>query len=52
MESGALIFQTHMTFLDEISAAQITAFLDWLDAAELAIVAVDGDDPVLSLSEA
>lgn len=52
VESGALVFQTHMTFLDEISAAQITAFLDWLDTAELAIVAVDGDDPVLSLSEA
>jgi hypothetical protein len=51
VQSGALIFQTHMTFLDEISAAQITAFLDWLDTAELAIIAVDGDGSALSLSE-
>ena len=52
VESGALVFQTHMTFVDQITAAEISAFLDWLDAAELAIVAVDRDDPVLLLSDA
>lgn len=52
VEGGALVFQSQVTFVDRISAAEMLAFLDWLETAELAIARVDGDAGVLLLSGA
>ena len=52
VEAGALVFQSQLTFVDRIRAAEMLAFLDWLDTAELAIARVDRDAGVLLLSGA
>ena len=50
IQSGALVFQSQMTFVDRVGAAELLAFMDWLDTAELAISRVDRDSGVLLLT--
>jgi hypothetical protein len=52
VEGGALVFQSQVTFVDRLGGAEMLAFLDWLDTAELAIARVDGEAGVLLLSGA
>jgi hypothetical protein len=47
---GALIYETNLTFVDQISLDEIKRFLDWLDDVELAIRAIDQDREVLLLT--
>ena len=46
-ESGELLYQTHATFLDSITEAEIGAFLAWTGQVELAIARVEGDRSLL-----
>jgi hypothetical protein len=48
--AGALLMETNLTFLDRLSVDEVLAFLDWLDAVELAIRRVDDERRVLLLS--
>lgn len=50
VEEGALVFQSQMTFIDRLNSGELVAFLGWLDAAELAIVRVDGSGHTLMIS--
>lgn len=50
VEGGALVFQSQLTFVDRVGSAELLAFLDWLDTAELAIARVDRDGGVLLLT--
>lgn len=50
VEGGALLFQSQMTFVDRVTAAELLAFMDWLDTAELAISQVDSESGVLLLT--
>ena len=47
---GALLMEANLTFLDRLTVAELRAFLDWLDAIELAIRRVDEQERVLLLS--
>ncbi len=47
---GALLMETNLTFLDRLAVEEVLAFLDWLDAIELAIRRVDAEGRVLLLS--
>jgi hypothetical protein len=47
---GALLMEANLTFLDRLAVEEVLAFLDWLDAIELAIGRVDEDGRVLLLS--
>jgi hypothetical protein len=48
--AGALLMEANLTFLDRLSVEELLAFLDWLDAVELAIRRVDEEQRVLLLS--
>ena len=51
-DSGALLYQTHATFLDTITEAEIGAFLAWMGQVELAILRVeDGRDLLVWAAE-
>jgi len=50
LEQGALAFQTQLGFVNRVSLEELMAFLDWLDAAEVAIIAVDDGDGTLGLT--
>jgi hypothetical protein len=50
VDAGALVFQSQMTFLDQLDSEELVAFLGWLDAAELAVERVDGPEGVLLIS--
>ena len=47
---GALLMETNLTFLNRLTIDEVLAFLDWLDAIELAVRYVDADGQVLLLS--
>ncbi len=47
---GALIFETNLTFVDQVSLDEIKRFLDWLDDVELAIKTIDQETGVLLLT--
>ena len=51
VDAGALVFQSQMTFIDRLAADELTAFLGWLDVAELAMTRIDGPGGVLLISE-
>ena len=51
VDEGALVFQSQMTFFDRLQSDELVAFLGWLDAAELAIVRVDGSPGILLISQ-
>lgn len=50
LEQGALAFQTQLAFVDRVAQEALLAFLDWLDAVEIAIGSVDGEDGTLALT--
>ena len=51
-DSGELLYQTHATFLDTITEAEIGAFLAWMGQVEQAIVRVeDGRDLLVWAAE-
>jgi len=50
LEQGALAFQAQLGFVNRVSLEELVAFLDWLDAAEIAIAAVDGGNGTLGLT--
>lgn len=50
LEQGALTFQTQLGFVDRVAREELLAFLDWLDAVEIAIGSVDGEDGTLALT--
>ena len=50
LDQGALAFQTQLAFVDRVAREELLAFLDWLDAVEIAIGSVDGDDGTLALT--
>lgn len=52
VDQGALVFQSHATFMDRLSETEVLAFIAWLDQAELAIARVDGESGTLLLTAA
>lgn len=50
VDQGALVFQSHATFIDRLAEAEVLAFLAWLDQAELAIARVDAASGTLLLT--
>lgn len=50
-DAGALVFQSHATFYEVISEAEIGAFLAWTGQVELALARVEGDRTLLVWTE-
>jgi len=50
VDQGALVFQSHATFIDRLTETEVMAFLAWLDQAELAIARVDAASETLLLT--
>jgi hypothetical protein len=50
-DTGALVFQSHATFYEVISEAEISAFLAWTGQVELAVARVEGDRTLLVWTE-
>jgi hypothetical protein len=50
LEQGALAFQAQLGFVDRVAREELLAFLDWLDAVEVAIGSVDGERGTLALT--
>lgn len=47
---GALLFESHLTFVDTLGLAELEAFLAWMTDVEQAIASVDGDARTLLLT--
>ena len=52
VDQGALVFQSHTTFIDRLTETELLAFMAWLDQAELAIARVDAASGTLLLTTA
>lgn len=52
VSGGALLMEANLTFVDRLRLEELLAFLDWLDAIELAIRRVDAEGRALLLTTA
>lgn len=52
VDQGALVFQSHATFMNRLTESEVLAFVTWLDQAELAIARVDAESGTLLLTSA